>query len=228
MPRKIPTQEERKNMTPREFREAINIRLQWKPEEFFTEEQVKELNTHLFGPLAADRDSFDTRNALVAYVIAKKHMSVEKLSELSVQEMKQYAVEFTDFVRQHPIFANAENAEPNLENAKEFGKICGSASAKLIRLTIPKVNTPGEIEKAVSEMAAPSCATAGVQSFLNVYRNSRSQMPENVRNAFKTSFIEQIPEERKHLEINGFAAYTNAIFSTPIAMSMSPLWGRLL
>lgn len=212
MPRKIPTQEERKNMTPREFREAINIRLQWKPEEFFTEEQVKELNTHLFGPIAADRDSFDTRNALVAYVIAKKHMSVEKLSELSVQEMKQYAAEFTNFVKQHPIFANAENAEPDLENAKEFGKICGSASAKLIRLTIPKVNTPGEIEKAVSEMAAPSCATAGVQSFLNVYRNSESQMPENVRNAFKTSFNEQIPEYRKHLEINGFAAYTNAFY----------------
>ena len=206
MPRKLPTVDERSKMTEDQLFESLNPRSQWKPDKLFTEDQIKDLNTRMYGKNAEDDDydEYLLRDTLVAYVLAKDGMTIEKIEELTLDQMKGYVKEFDQFIKNTSVFAEGLTPQQSDVNASKLGEVFGKAAAKLKDVKIPEIHNETDIQDAYASLSIPACASNAISYALSNFRTNESYVNKSGQDAFDKSFKENLPKEMKNMTGRNF------------------------
>ena len=212
MPRKLPTVDERSKMSEKELFESLNPRSQWKPDQLFAEDQIKDLNTRMYGKNAEDEtyNEYLLRDTLVAYVLAKDDMTIEKIEELTLDQMKGYVKEFDQFIKNTSVFAEGLTPQQSDVNASKLGEVFGKAAAKLKDVKIPEIHNETDIQDAFASLSIPACASNAISYALGNFRTRKTYVMKSGQNAFDKSFKENLPEEMKEVTGRSFRTVRGA------------------
>ena len=216
MPRKLPTVDERSKMSEEQLFNDLNPRSQWKPDQLFAENQVKNLNTRMYGKNAEDEtyNEFLLRDTLVAYILAKDDMTIEKIEELTLDQMKGYVKEFDQFIKNTSVFAEGLTPQQSDVNASKLGEVFGKAAAKLKDVKIPEIHNETDIQDAFASLSIPACASNAISYALGNFRTRKTYVMKSGQNAFDKSFKENLPEEMKEVTGRSFRTVRGAFEMT--------------